>query len=90
MGEGNHRRRAQARAPHPAGSPSRIHWSQPYLSLGLSDTLLLAVLFAALHGLLMSEEAAILMGSLLMFGLVTLTMVLTRRLDWYALEKGVA
>ncbi|MBK5970728.1 inner membrane CreD family protein [Thiorhodovibrio litoralis] len=38
----------------------------------------------------MSEEAAILMGSLLMFGLVTLTMVLTRRLDWYALEKGVA
>ncbi|MBK5971189.1 MULTISPECIES: cell envelope integrity protein CreD [Thiorhodovibrio] len=57
---------------------------------GAGFALLLAVLFAALYGLLMSEDAALLMGSLLLFGLLALTMVLTRRLDWYALEKSVA
>ena len=57
---------------------------------GAGFALLLVVLFATLYGLLMSEDAALLMGSLLLFALLALTMVLTRRLDWYALEKAVA
>lgn len=44
---------------------------------------LLAGLFAALYGLLASEDNALLMGSLLLFGLLAATMVATRRLDWY-------
>ncbi|AGA90817.1 Inner membrane protein involved in colicin E2 resistance [Thioflavicoccus mobilis 8321] len=53
---------------------------------GLSFAALLSMLFAALYGLLVSEDVALLMGSLLLFGLLALTMVLTRKLDWYALE----
>ncbi|MGE3774259.1 MAG: inner membrane CreD family protein, partial [Gammaproteobacteria bacterium] len=35
-------------------------------------------------GLLSAEDYALLMGSLLVFGLLAVTMVLTRRIDWYA------
>jgi inner membrane protein len=53
---------------------------------GLSFAGLLGALFAALYGLLVSEDTALLMGSLLLFGLLALVMVITRRLDWYALN----
>lgn len=39
---------------------------------------------AALYGLLSAEDYALPMGSLLVFGLLAATMVLTRRIDWYA------
>jgi inner membrane protein len=42
----------------------------------------LAVLYAMLYGLLSAEDYALLMGSLLCFGLLGVFMVLTRRLDW--------
>ncbi|HDS1735753.1 cell envelope integrity protein CreD [Pseudomonas sp. BP8] len=42
----------------------------------------LAVLYALLYGLLSAEDYALLMGSLLCFGLLGVFMVLTRRLDW--------
>ena len=42
----------------------------------------LAVLYAMLFGLLSAEDYALLMGSLLCFGLLGVFMVLTRRLDW--------
>jgi len=45
-----------------------------------------AVLYAALYGLLSSEDNALLLGSLLLFGLLALLMVGTRRVDWYALS----
>jgi inner membrane protein len=48
----------------------------------------LAALFGALYGLLVSEDLALLMGSLLLFGLLALVMVITRRFDWYAVERG--
>ena len=51
---------------------------------GLGFAGLLATLFGALYGLLVSEDLALLMGSLLLFGLLALVMVITRRLDWYA------
>lgn len=44
-----------------------------------------AVLYAALYGLLVSEDNALLLGALLLFGLLALLMLGTRRVDWYAL-----
>lgn len=46
---------------------------------------LLGGLFAALYGLLQSEDNALVLGSLLLFGLLALAMVVTRRIDWYRL-----
>lgn len=45
-----------------------------------------AVLYAALYGLLSSEDNALLLGSLLLFGLLAVLMIGTRRVDWYALS----
>lgn len=44
------------------------------------------VLYAALYGLLSSEDNALLLGSLLLFGLLALLMLLTRRVDWYTVS----
>ena len=52
---------------------------------GLGFAALLGLLYGALYGLLVSEDNALLMGSLLLFGLLALAMVFTRRVDWYAL-----
>lgn len=49
---------------------------------------LLAVLFSALYGLLQSEDNALMLGSLLLFGALALAMTVTRRLDWYALSAN--
>lgn len=51
---------------------------------GLGFAGLLGLLFATLYGLLQSEDNALLLGSLLLFALLALTMGLTRRLDWYS------
>lgn len=45
-----------------------------------------AVLYGALYGLLVSEDNALLLGALLLFGLLALLMLATRRIDWYALS----
>lgn len=42
----------------------------------------LASLYALLYGILSSEDYALLMGSLLVFGLLAVVMVLTRRVSW--------
>lgn len=57
------------------------------LRRGLGFAGLLGALFGALYGLLVSDDTALLMGSLLLFGLLTLVMAITRRLDWYALRR---
>lgn len=46
---------------------------------------ILALLYAAIYGLLVSEDNALLMGSLLLFGVIALVMIVTRRVDWYAM-----
>ncbi|QQK05152.1 cell envelope integrity protein CreD [Burkholderia sp. Bp9017] len=46
---------------------------------------LLAILYAALYGLLLSEDNALMLGSLLLFAILAGIMTLTRRIDWYAL-----
>ena len=43
----------------------------------------LAVLYAVLYGLLLSEDNALMLGSTLLFVALAAIMVLTRRIDWY-------
>jgi len=45
----------------------------------------IAVLYAALYGILGSEDYALLLGTGLLFTVLAAAMVLTRRIDWYAL-----
>ena len=53
--------------------------------LGIGYTLL----YIGLYMLLTSEDYALLMGAWLIFGLLALTMWLTRKLDWRAVGRGV-
>jgi inner membrane protein len=55
---------------------------------GLGFTVCLGALYALLYGLLSAEDYALLMGSLLLFGLLGVVMVLTRKLDWYSFGKS--
>ncbi|OMG71739.1 cell envelope integrity protein CreD [Burkholderia ubonensis] len=45
---------------------------------------LLTMLYAALYGLLLSEDNALMLGSLLLFAILAGIMTLTRRIDWYS------
>ncbi|MCX2894755.1 cell envelope integrity protein CreD [Stenotrophomonas lactitubi] len=58
------------------------HWKR-----GLGFAAMLTVLYGALYGLLVSENNALLMGSLLLFVILALAMWVTRRVDWYALAE---
>ncbi|MDM8350789.1 cell envelope integrity protein CreD [Pseudomonas sp. sp1636] len=49
---------------------------------------LLAALYGLLFALLSAEDYALLMGSLLVFGVLACVMVLTRKLDWYGVGKN--
>jgi inner membrane protein len=53
---------------------------------GLGLATLLAALYGALYGLLQSEDHALLLGAVLLFGVLAATMVLTRRIDWGRLQ----
>ncbi|MFV0422014.1 cell envelope integrity protein CreD [Oleidesulfovibrio sp.] len=50
----------------------------------------IAVLYGVLYCILLSEQYALLMGSGLLFAVLAGTMLLTRNVDWYALEAKVA
>jgi inner membrane protein len=50
---------------------------------GLGFGGLLAGLYAVLYVLLLSEDYALLLGSLLLFALLGVVMIMTRRVDWY-------
>lgn len=50
-------------------------------ALGMSG--LLVALYGVLYGILISEDNALMMGSLLLFGVLAAVMVATRRIDWY-------
>ena len=52
---------------------------------GISFGAMLGALYSALYGLLISEDNALLLGSLLVFALLAAAMTATRKLDWYAL-----
>lgn len=57
---------------------------------GAGFTAGLAALYGMLYALLNAEDYALLMGSLLVFGLLASVMVLTRKLDWYGIGKPAA
>ncbi|MFB0724951.1 cell envelope integrity protein CreD [Aeromonas salmonicida] len=50
---------------------------------GLGFAALLGLVYAILFGLLQAEEIALLLGALLLFAILALVMMLTRKLDWY-------
>lgn len=50
-------------------------------ALGMSG--LLVALYGVLYGILISEDNALMMGSLLLFGVLATVMVATRKIDWY-------
>ncbi len=50
-------------------------------ALGFSAAM--SMLYAALFGILQSEQNALLLGSLLMFVLLAAVMLGTRKVDWY-------
>ena len=52
---------------------------------GLGFAVMLATLYAALYGLLVSEDNALVLGSGLLFLVLATIMVVTRRVDWYQL-----
>jgi len=53
---------------------------------GMLFAVLLTSLYGALYAILASEDNALLMGSLLVFGLLAVTMVITRKVDWYQIS----
>lgn len=44
----------------------------------------LTLLYAALYGLLVSEDNALVLGSLMLFAILAALMMVTRKVDWYA------
>jgi len=57
------------------------------LKRGAALSGLLIALYALLYALLGAEDYALLIGSLLVFGLLAVVMLLTRKLDWYAFSR---
>lgn len=55
---------------------------------GIGFGALVAGLYGALYTLLRLEQAALVIGALLLFALLAAVMTLTRKLDWYALGAG--
>lgn len=50
---------------------------------------MLTALYGVLYGLLVSEDNALLMGSLLLFGILAAIMWITRKVDWYELGTSL-
>ncbi|MCS3457042.1 inner membrane protein [Aeromonas sp. BIGb0405] len=58
------------------------------LKQGLGFAALLGVVYATLYGLLQAEQSALLLGALLLFAILALIMMLTRKLDWYRVMES--
>jgi inner membrane protein len=57
---------------------------------GMGFAGMLAMLYAALYGLLVSEDNALVLGSALLFVILAGLMVVTRKVDWYQLAGRTA
>ena len=55
---------------------------------GLGFGALLGILYGSLWGLLQSVDNSLLLGSLLLFVVLALVMIITRKLDWYGLSEN--
>lgn len=58
------------------------------LARGAGFAAMLALLYAALYGLLVSEDNALVLGSGLLFVILSALMVATRKVDWYQLSRA--
>ena len=56
---------------------------------GAGFAAMLATLYAALYGLLVSEDNALVLGAGLLFVVLAAIMVVTRRIDWYRVGAPV-
>ncbi len=63
-----------------ANALKRISW-------GIGFATLLGLLYAILYGLLISEDLALVLGSLTLFIILSLVMVFTKNIDWYQLTN---
>ena len=61
-------------------------WVLKSLRIALGFGTALAALYGLLYVLLKAEDYSLLGGSLLLFGLLALVMLATRRVDWHALS----
>ena len=57
------------------------------MARGLGFAAMLAALYAALYGVLVSEDNALVLGSGLLFCVLATIMIVTRKVDWYALQQ---
>lgn len=55
---------------------------------GLGFAAMLGALYAALYGLLLSEDNALVLGSGLLFAILAAIMIVTRKVDWYQRAAG--
>lgn len=55
---------------------------------GFGFATMLAMLYAALYGLLVSEDNALVLGAGLLFVILAAAMVVTRKVDWYAVGRA--
>ncbi len=57
-------------------------------ALGLGFGAAFGALYGVLYGILAAEDYALVMGSVLLFGVLAVFMILTRRVDWSAARTG--
>ncbi len=57
------------------------------ISWGIGFAALLGLLYAILYGLLISEDLALMLGSITLFVLLSLIMLLTKNVDWYQITN---
>jgi inner membrane protein len=57
---------------------------------GLGFGAILTALYSAMYGILISEDNALIMGSLLLFAMLAAVMYVTRNVDWYGAEVEAA
>jgi inner membrane protein len=54
---------------------------------GAGFAAMLTALYAVLYGLLISEDNALVLGSLLLFAILAAIMTITRKIDWYGISQ---
>jgi len=57
---------------------------------GVGFAAMLTALYAALYGLLISEDNALVLGSLMLFAILAAIMIVTRKIDWYGVSQDRA
>lgn len=60
------------------------------LRSALAFSLMIVILYGLLYVIVQAEDFALLMGSLLVFGVLATLMIVTRKIDWYNLAEAAA